>query len=160
MAYRSTDNPDTVFCEDTSSWVARGTWMWEAYEAWKREGNVATPYSAPPPYQPYTPEHFRFIRDSAAEWLLAKAKERGYDSVESCVSYYNSTRARYQREARAMVAWRDAVYGGLEDLAANPPANIETWEQVRVLLPQPEAYDFPDTEVLLPGSEIDPVEVL
>ena len=35
------------------------------------------------------------------------------------------------------------VNQALETLVLAPPAGIETWEQVKPLLPQPEAYDWP-----------------
>lgn len=147
--YKLTSNPDVLHCLETGAWIPRGHRDWPT--DWLQYN---TPQPEPSPYQPYSLEHFRAIRDAAATWMLEKAKERGYDSVESCVSYYNSTVERYRREARAMVAWRDDVYGQMEFFAINPPANIETWEQVRVMLPQPEAYDFPhDVQIILPPVE-------
>ncbi|WP_277778898.1 hypothetical protein [Stenotrophomonas maltophilia] len=74
---------------------------------------------------------------------------RNYDTVESCCSYFNSGVPRFRDEARAMVAWRDAVNLALEQLVLAPPAGIETWDQVRALLPQPEAFNWPG-EVSLP----------
>lgn len=43
--YQYTDNDDTVLCLDTGYAVARGTWMWDVYEAWLSAGN--TPQPAP-----------------------------------------------------------------------------------------------------------------
>ena len=51
---------------------------------------------------------------------------------------------RYRAEARALVAWRDAVNQALEQLVLAPPDGIETWEQVRALLPQPETFAWPE----------------
>lgn len=151
--YEFTNDPDVILNTETGAFIPRGHTLWYSYEEWLAAGNVPTT-DAGPGYTLYSPEHFRAIRDAAAQWLLSKAKERGYDSVESCVGYYNSTRDRYQREARAMVAWRDAVYGQLEFLAINPPTGIETWEQAKQLLPQPEEFDFPeDVQIILPATE-------
>lgn len=85
------------------------------------------------------------IRDEAWRWMAAVPKDRGYDSIESCCSYAQSGVARYQAEALAMIAWRDAVSQALEQMALNPPKEVETWEQVRPLLPQPEAFDWPES---------------
>lgn len=41
--YRLTDSEDTVFCTETSQWIARGTWMWDQYEKWLAEGGVPEP---------------------------------------------------------------------------------------------------------------------
>ncbi|KAK6697013.1 hypothetical protein SNK04_014416 [Fusarium graminearum] len=57
---------------------------------------------------------------------------------------------------RAMVAWRDAVNQALEALVRDPPAHVETWEQVRVLLPQPESFAWP-AAAELPLDAVDPV---
>ena len=90
--------------------------------------------------------------------MRAEAVERGYDGIESCASYYNSGVARYRAEARAMVAWRDAVNQALEQLVLAPPDGIETWEQVRALLPQPETFAWPEkAELPLDGLAPQPV---
>ncbi|HDS1139799.1 TPA: hypothetical protein QDZ75_003872 [Stenotrophomonas maltophilia] len=75
-----------------------------------------------------------------AEWVRA----RGYDDIPNCASYFNSSITRYRQEARALVAWRDAVNQKLEQLVLAPPVGVETWEQVRALLPQPEAFSWPE----------------
>ncbi len=53
-----------------------------------------------------------------------EAVARGYDSIESCASYYNSSVSLYRLEARAIVAWRHAVNQQLEQLVLAPPAGI------------------------------------
>lgn len=66
--------------------------------------------------------------------MRAEEVERGYDGIESRASYYdNSGVARYRAEARAVVAWRDAVSQTLELQVLAPPDGIETWEQVRAV---------------------------
>ncbi|MBH1639160.1 glycoside hydrolase family protein [Stenotrophomonas maltophilia] len=79
-------------------------------------------------------------QDLIALQQFREAVERGYDSVESCASYYSSGVTRYRAEALAMVAWRDAVNQALEQLVLAPPEGIETWDQVRALLPQSETF--------------------
>lgn len=140
--YQLTNDPDTIYCVETRTYITSESRFWPEYQAWRDVGNEPTPI--PPPYVLYSPEHFRAIRDQAFSWMRDEAVARGYDSIESCASYYNSGVSRYHLEARAMVAWRDAVNQQLEQLVLAPPAGIETWDQVRALLPQPEAFAWPE----------------
>ncbi len=136
--YRLTQDPNILQCVETGAFIPRGHYLWPT--EWL-EAN--TPLPVPPPYELHTPEHYRAIRAAAWSWMEAEVKSRDYDSIESCCSYFNSSVERYRLEARAMVAWRDAVNQALEALVASPPPGIETWEQVVVLLPQPEAFPWP-----------------
>lgn len=43
-------------------------------------------------------------------FINAKARERGYDSALSIISYYNSSNAQWATEAQAFMNWRDAVF--------------------------------------------------
>ncbi len=140
--YQLTEDPDVIRCVETGAFIPRGHYLWPT--EWL-ENNTPLPKSPPDPgFQLHTPAHYRYIRDQAFAWMRAEAVERGYDSIESCASYYNSGVARYRAEARAMVAWRDAVNQALEQLVLAPPEGIETWEQVRALLPQPETFAWPE----------------
>lgn len=139
--YQLTNDPDVIRNVETGVFIPRGHYLWPS--EWL-ENNTPLPVSQPGlGFAPHTPEHYRYIRDQAFSWMRAEAVDRGYDSIESCASYYNSGVTRYRAEARAMVAWRDAVNQALEQMVFNPPPGIETWEQVRALLPQPNAYDWP-----------------
>lgn len=55
-----------------------------------------------------------------------------------------------------MVAWRDAVNQALEQLVLAPPEGIESWEQVRALLPQSETFAWPE-KAELPLDGLAPV---
>lgn len=55
-------------------------------------------------------ERYHLIDRQIEEYLDAKVKEHNYKSVESCVSYYNSTDEKYRAEARAVSTWRDHIY--------------------------------------------------
>jgi hypothetical protein len=143
MTYSTTENPDVVLCNDTGMWVSRGTRQWDEYEAWLAQGNAPEPYA---PFPPHSPQHYAFIRG------------RRYDSIESCCSYATSSVARYRAEAEAMVAWRDEVNLALEAMVANPPPGVETWEQVKAVLPQPEEYSWP-AAVDLPLDVLPPVHL-
>lgn len=114
-----------------------------AHEIPEHLAAVASWSVTPPPALPNTPGHYRAIRDAAWAWMTSVVQERRYDTIESCCSYANSTVPRYKAEALAMIAWRDAVNQRLEQLVASPPAGLETWEQVRALLPQPESFAWP-----------------
>ncbi|HDS1228744.1 TPA: hypothetical protein QEF71_002925 [Stenotrophomonas maltophilia] len=145
--YQLTNDPDQIMCLDTGTLIPRGHRLWDNYAAYLDAGNSALP--VPTPYEIHSPEHYRFIRSAAWAWMTDWVVDRRYDSIESCCSYFNSSVPRYRDEARAMVAWRDAVNQELEALVLAAPAGIETWDQVRALLPQPEAFNWPG-EVSLP----------
>lgn len=155
--YQLTKNPDIIRRVDTGTDIPRGHWMWDQYQKWLDEGN--TPLPVPLPYVLYSPEHFRAIRDSAFAWMTDAVKARGYDDLASCASYYNSGVERYRLEARALVAWRDDVNQALENLVTTLPPGIETWEQVKPLLPQPEAYPWPEHLELPLGNNEAAVQV-
>lgn len=142
--YQLAQDPDILLCIETGACIPRGHRLWPT--EWLAEND---PLPMPPPYAPNSPEHYRAIRDAAWQWMTAEVQSRRYDSIESCCSYANSTVPRYKAEALAMVAWRDAVNVALETLVASPPAGLETWEQVRALLPQPEQFAWP-AEVDIP----------
>ncbi|PJL25943.1 hypothetical protein [Stenotrophomonas maltophilia] len=138
--YRLTANPDVLYCIETGAFIPRGHYLWPT--EWLE---TSTPLPIPPPYELHSPEHYRAIRAAAWKWMTEFVQERRYDTVESCCSYFDSGVERYRLEARAMVAWRDAVNQALEALVVNPPANIETWEQVQALLPQPSRFNWPSS---------------
>ena len=55
-------------------------------------------------------KRYHLIDTQIEAYLDAKIKEHNYKSVESCVSYYNSTDDKYRAEARAVSEWRDHIY--------------------------------------------------
>lgn len=142
--YQLTDDPDLLKCLETGAFIPRASRDWP--EEWLSSNS---PLPAPRPYELNSPGHYQAIRTSAWAWMSAWVQARRYDTIETCCSYFNSSVPRYREEARAMVAWRDAVNQELEALVLAAPAGIETWDQVRALLPQPEAFNWPG-EVSLP----------
>lgn len=155
--YQLTEDPDVIRCVETGAFIPRGHYLWPT--EWLDQN---TPLTASAPglgFELHTPAHYRYIRDQAFAWMRAEAVERGYDGIESCASYYNSGVARYRAEARAMVAWCDAVKQSLEQLVLAPPASIETWEQVRALLLQPGTFAWPE-KAELPLETASPFVVL
>ncbi|WP_188247927.1 hypothetical protein [Stenotrophomonas maltophilia] len=156
--YQLTISPSVVrHCQtDTFINITSTSSEAQAYIEWLAAGGVPDP--ANPPYTLYSPEHFRAIRDAAFAWMDAEVRARGYDDIPNCASYYNSSVTRYRLEARALVAWRDEVNQKLEQLVLNPPEGIDTWDEVRALLPQPETFAWPEkAELPLDGLAPQPV---
>ena len=55
-------------------------------------------------------ERYHLIDSQIEAYLDARVKEHNYKSIESCVSYFNSTDDKYRAEARAVSTWRDHIY--------------------------------------------------
>ena len=55
-------------------------------------------------------DRYHLIDSQIEAYLDARVKEHNYKSVESCVSYFNSTDDKYKAEARAILEWRDHIY--------------------------------------------------
>lgn len=157
--YQLTESADLIVCLDTGTTIPRGHWMWDQYQQFLDGGSVPLPVAATGPV-PHSPEHYRAIRDAAFAWMASVVVARGYETIESCASYYNSGVERYRLEARALVAWRDDVNQTLEHLVLDPPPDVITWDQVRALLPQPEAYPWPGALELPLGAESAPPVVI
>ncbi|TBW33345.1 hypothetical protein EYW49_20515 [Siculibacillus lacustris] len=59
------------------------------------------------------------MQSAVGRFVQSQARGRGYDGAESCASYVASTNATWSAEAKAFVAWRDAVWASaLATLAA------------------------------------------
>ena len=75
------------------------------------------PVGSPPDAPALPPEEQ--MRLAIQAMLDAKARERGYDSIASAVSYVTSTVPTWAAEALALRDWRDAVWSyALAELAA------------------------------------------
>lgn len=55
---------------------------------------------------------------SVQKWLDAFAQTWGYYSVVSAASYYSSTNSQFQKEAVAIISWRDAVWVSIANILA------------------------------------------
>lgn len=79
-------------------------------------------------------------------WLDETARDNGYDSLFSCISYLNSAISQYAADAARALAWRDAVWPAcfqwLQGALANPPAVFPSAAEVIAQLPQPGAYGW------------------
>lgn len=145
--YQYTNDPDVLLNLETLEWIPRSNPNWPTN--WLI---FNTPASVPPPFELYSPEHYKAIQTAAWNWMAEFVQARRYDSVENCCSYFNSSIALKQGEARAMVAWRDAVSVALESLIQNPPPGLTQWEQIKAILPQPESFNWP-SKLELPMKE-------
>jgi hypothetical protein len=67
-------------------------------------------------------------------YIDSKAKEKGYDNANSCISYLNSINPTWKSEATKMNIWRDAVWEFCYGNAANVTPTT-TWETLLVALP-------------------------
>ena len=75
-----------------------GTWYLKGYE--KPEKSI----------EELQLDRYHLIDSQIEAYLDARVKEHNYKSVESCVSYFNSTDDKYRAEARAVSTWRDHIY--------------------------------------------------
>lgn len=138
--YQLTEEIDIIKCLQTGAFIPRGHRLWSAYEAWCTAGNEPEP--VPPLFAPGSAQFHRFMRSMAWEWMAQCARDRGYDSIESCCSYVGSAVPRYAQDAIAMIAWRDAVNLALEAIESTAEVAAPDWQLVHAQLPQPAAFGW------------------
>lgn len=120
------------------------------YLDWLAAGNTPT---LPPP--PTVTDIINMFMPQLQAWMDGTAQQNGYDSVVSCVSYKDSSVARWAADATAMIAWRDAVwqwaYAQQPVLDAMTPQQIAdlTPDYIISRAPKPEIYGW---IVHAPGS--------
>ena len=107
--------------------------------------------SVPP--EPTSADVVAALTAAVQAWLDATAGQNGYDSLASCISYQGSTIAKWDADAVAAHAWRDAVWLACfqwqQSASTNPPATFPTSAEVIAQLPQPETFGW---VVHLPGA--------
>ena len=92
---------DNHFDESELTYIGKpecGTWYLKGYE--KPEKSI----------EELQLDRYHLIDSQIEAYLDARVKEHNYKSVESCVSYFNSTDDKYRAEARAVSTWRDHIY--------------------------------------------------
>lgn len=120
--YRLTENPNFVIDMETNTSIPvdSDTWQSQTYCEWLAAGNIPTPLPAPTVNDIVA----RFLPQLQA-WIDGIAKQNGYDTALSCISYVGSSVAQWDTDAKAMVAYRDALwtwtYGQQATLAAMTP---------------------------------------
>lgn len=87
------------------------------------EAKVADFEAAEAARQARTPEQYAA---AIQVHLDATVRERGYESILSCVSYRHSSVALWAAEAAAAIRWRDAVWAYAYALLASPPDPLPT----------------------------------
>lgn len=110
---------------------------YEDYLAWVAAGNVAD--QPPAPTNQQTEQQ---LQQAVQAWLDSTAQQNNYDNALSCVSYLNSANVQFAADAKAMQAWRDAVWVQCyADMASmtTPPASSAAFI---ASLPQPAAYGW------------------
>lgn len=75
----------------------------QAYYAWVALGNQPTRYADLSAFQAY-------VADVVQKKLDTAAKDHGYDSILSAVSYKDSSVPAFSADATAFLAWRDGVW--------------------------------------------------
>lgn len=105
--YKLTSNPEMVI--DTTDGacvpVGAGNYRAQAYADWLAAGNSPLPVDPPTVNQIVQ----RFL-PQLQSWLDGIAQQNGYDSALSCISYVGSSVSQWDTDARAMLAYRDALW--------------------------------------------------
>lgn len=106
-----------------------------------------------PDVQPTIAEIASQITQAVQQWLDQTAQANGYDDINSCVSYASSSVAQWATDAKAALAWRDAVWTACfsmqQSIESSPPSTLPSAADVISLLPQASSYGWVDH---LPGS--------
>jgi hypothetical protein len=112
---------------------------YQAYLAWIAAGN--TPSPAP---VLTIPQLANDLETGVQIWLDAAAQANGYSGMDSCISYYNSSIAQWAADAKAGLAWRDAVWTYCFAAQTNPQfvSNPPTLAQLLTELPQPAEFGW------------------
>lgn len=140
--YQLTNNPEFVTDLDTGACVPTDgdSYQSRVYVEWLAEGN--TPQPAPGPSKDAA---WADRSASVQNWLDTTAKENEYDNAERCISYAGSTNETYAADAKAMSAWRDALWPAFYAMSANwptDPAQWPLWDAIQPLLPQPADFGW------------------
>ncbi len=140
--FQLTEDPFVVLNTETGAFIpVSGTWQSEAYQAWLDAGNNPDPVPSPT-FEDYVAA----FTPGLQQWIEDTAKSNGYDSSLSCVSYKDSGVHQFSQDAAAHVAWRDALWVAAAAYQAGQngalPNPMPTLEEVKALLPQPEAFGW------------------
>lgn len=136
MTYQYTDaTQDMVVDLDTGTFIPRGNYLWPEDESL---------IQLPPP--PTFAEYYSTFLSAFSQWMESVAAQNQYDSMLSCASYVTSSVEQYSNDAKAIIAWRDALWTWAAAWQAGfngqLPATIPTWEEIQQQAPQPAAYGW------------------
>ena len=101
----------------------------------------------PAPVDPTTTADYQWTlrTTDCQKWLDTTAQGNDYRDADACISYLASENAVYAADAKAMSAWRDAVWPAFNALPENWPADPmqwPLWDAIQPQLPQPDAYGW------------------
>lgn len=132
--YQQTGDPNVIQDLDTGAFIPRGS------SHWPSDPSVIQPL------QPPTVSDIvaRFLPQLQA-WIDGIAKQNGYDTALSCISYVGSSVTQWDTDAKAMLAYRDALwtwaYGQQATLAAMTPAALAALTVDDIIAQAPKASD-------------------
>lgn len=130
--YQQTANPDVIQDLTTGAFIPRGNSLWPADES------LIQPLPAPTVADIVA----RFLPQLQA-WMDGIAKQNGYDTALSCISYVGSSVAQWDTDAKAMLAYRDALwtwaYGQQATLAAMTPEALAALTVEEIIAQAPTA---------------------
>lgn len=142
--YQLTDDPNVVTDLNTGAWITvdSGTWQANDYADWLAAGNTPEPA---PGSSTSAADAFALRSSWVQNWLDTTAQENYYDSAERCISYAGSGNEVYAADAKAMSAWRDALWPAFYALPPNwpsDPAQWPLWDAIQPTLPQPADFGW------------------
>ncbi|PYE89567.1 hypothetical protein [Phyllobacterium leguminum] len=105
---------------------------------WEASGNLIEPYSMP------VATIISAYRTAVQSLIDARAAERQYDSGATLASYVSSTVPEWQDEARAFVAWRDAVWAYALTELDKVQAGERQQPTVEAFLAELPAFEWPE----------------
>lgn len=130
--FKQTENPDIIIDLTTGAFIPRGNALWPQDEA--------SIQPLPPPT--VADIVARFLPQLQA-WIDGIAKQNGYDTALSCVSYVGSSVTQWDADAKAMLAYRDALwtwaYGQQVTLASMTPAALAALTVEEIIAQAPTA---------------------
>lgn len=138
--YQLTATPGVVIDTDTNSSIPVDSYTWQAqaYRDWLAAGN--TPMPVPPPT--VADIVARFLPQLQA-WIDGIAQQNGYDTALSCISYAGSSVTQWDADAKAMIAYRDALwtwaYQQQATLAAMTPDQLAALTVEQIIAQAPPA---------------------
>jgi hypothetical protein len=133
--YQQTKDPDVIIDLETRSAIPRGSYLWPEDES----QILPTP---PPTYD----ELVSVFLGMFSTWVEQVAQSNDYDTSLSCISYANSGVKQFKADAQALIKWRDGLWSWANDwqngFNGAIPDVIPTWDEVKAMAPQPEAYGW------------------
>lgn len=140
MNYKLTTT-SSIICMDTGAWIPSdpSNVDYQSFLVWEQAGNIPIPADLPT-----LPQIIQSLEQTVQQWLDQTAMSNGYASMDSCVSYINSSVTQWSDDAKSAMAWRDAVWQQCFTLQSNTTlqTNPPTSAQLIAMLPHPSTYGW------------------